>query len=65
MNIDEMINSDDYEIFALGIELKKLENGGSVSVAEIMTYSQNLYNRILQRLLTEMKLEKFKNKNNV
>lgn len=65
MEINEMINSDDYEIFALGIELKKLENGGSISAVEMMTYAQNLYSRISQQLLTKMQLEKLKNKNNV
>ena len=65
MDIEKMINSDDYEIFALGIELKKLENGGSISAVEMMTYAQNLYNRMEQQLLTKMQLEKLKNKNNV
>jgi hypothetical protein len=67
MEIDEMINSDDYEIFALGIELKKLENGGSISAVELMTYSQNLYQRISYKLSQQLlkDLEKIKNKNNV
>ena len=65
MDIEKMINSDDYEIFALGIELKKLENGGSISAVEMMAYAQNLYNKMSQQLLTKMQLEKLKNKNNV
>jgi hypothetical protein len=65
MDIEKMINSDDYEIFALGIELKKLENGGSINAVEMMTYAQNLYNKMSQQLLTKMQLEKLKNKNNV
>lgn len=67
MEIDEMINSDDYEIFALGIELKKLENGGSVSLVELMTYSQNMYQRMSYKLNQQLfkELENIKNKNNV
>lgn len=70
MEINEMINSDDYEIFALGIELKKLENGGSISAVEMMTYAQNFYNKIYykmsQQLLEKAELfQELKNKNNV
>jgi len=65
MEINEMLNSDDIEIFNLGIELKK--QNIDVTIFELMKYYENAYQRITYKLSQQLlkDLEKIKNKNNV
>ena len=65
MEINEMLNSDDIEIFNLGIELKK--QNIDVTIFELMKYYENAYQRITYKLSQQLlkDIEKIKNKNNV
>jgi len=53
MSIEEMLESDDWEIFELGLKLKE-ERDGAVSIVERMQYYQEYRKKLIQKFINNL-----------
>lgn len=56
MSIEEMLESDDYEIFELGLKLKE-ERDGDISIAERFNYCQRMHQKSWIKAIKALEIE--------